>query len=89
MRALVHVPVASLEPYRDDVELRRCELTGALENVPNGALIAPNTRERKKRNNVSLAEIDQLAVHLILLKMAERSEAKSVKRSFASKYLNF
>lgn len=43
MRALVHVPVASLEPYRDDVELHRCGLTGALENAPNGTLIAPNT----------------------------------------------
>ena len=42
MRALVHMPVASLEPYRDDVELRRCGLTGALENAPNATLIAPN-----------------------------------------------
>ena len=53
MRALVHVPVASLEPYRDDVELRRCGLTGALENAPCGALIAPNNsicleKERKR-----------------------------------------
>jgi len=30
-------------------------------------------------------ESDQLIVNLLLLKMAERSEAKSAKRSFASK----
>ena len=30
-------------------------------------------------------ESDQLVVHLFSLKMAERSEAKSAKRSFASK----
>ena len=34
-------------------------------------------------------ESDQLIVHLNVAKMVERSEAKSAKRSFASKYLLF
>ena len=42
----------------------------------------------KKDENYQFKRTDQLVVHLILLKAAKRSEAKSAKRSFASIILN-